>query len=203
MLNVKQFPYLFTILVALIGWTVNHISNNILSSKVLEYDMSFSNKVSGIDKYKRYNNLDLQLMKCKLTNLSNDHLFENIHLSFVIDNNNEYDKMYFSTLVAIKPLFYKETEPDTIDGKITHFDIEALHPRSSAIISIYYKSSKQPCILLEVHQKAKRNVDKPILLLEANYETRILKNENTIFFVLLIIWFILISLYFYQFSRGK
>ena len=200
MLKSKEFPYLFTILVSLIGWTVNHISDQLLSSKILSYKQMFYNaRYGGL--HSNYKGKEFNIMDCTITNLTYDYLFKNINLTVELSKGVNSDKIYMKSLQAVEPLVFKESSEDTVVAKKTHFIIEGLHPRTSAKLRVYYRGKCKPKLLLEYSSKGGRNTSKAILLMEAGIKTNILKYEIYIFSSLLIVWLILIGYYFYSYPN--
>lgn len=193
----KEFPYLFTILIALIGWTINHISNRILDSKLIYY----SSRIY-LDDYNDYisefKDSTFKVMELSIKNLTTDKLYKDLFFTIKLPDSSENGEIKALIMKPTPPLLYKGYYEEKVFGRMTSVKIEGLHPQTSVKLLVYFKGEYEPKIFLEYNKISKRNIDDPILFLKSGIRTKILENETTIFITLLIIWIILIGFYLFK-----
>lgn len=195
MLQYKQFPYFFTILIALVAWTVDNISNEILNNRAVSYSLEYC-KSNYNGYFKQYSGTEYKVVRCRLKNLTNDYLFKNLQFKFSIPSTEFTYTLAFKRISAEHPLDYKlRTENIIKNSSKTSVEIPGLHPKTSCIIEIFYTGKKQPMFFLEYSNRSKINEKEAILLLKDGIRTFILDHKIQIYLWLLSIWTILIVWY--------
>lgn len=191
MFKAKEFPYLFTILISMVAWTVDHLTEELLTGKTLMYKEKNHNIVYN-GPFDKFSEQEFQLQEYEITNLTNDHLFKNIHFSVI---SNDSDTIFIKDIIGMdKLLFKKGRNQDTVVSHKTHVIIDGLHPRTSAKVMIFYRGKTKPVLYLD-YIDGKRNSKEPILLIESGVRTGILNYQLEIFSLLLVLWLILVGIY--------
>ncbi|MCG6186840.1 hypothetical protein [Maribellus maritimus] len=194
----KEFPYLFTILIALIGWTVNHISNRLLDSKIISYSSKTYNKTySGrIDEYK---DSLFEVIEFSIKNLTQEQLFRNIHFTIMFPDTIKNGELKILKMRPDSPLYFNvEPYEEKVTGKYVSFKVDGLHPKTSIKLYVYFFGEKKPNIYLEYQDEPSINKEQPILFLKSGIDTKILEYEIHIFTILLIIWIMLVGFYLFK-----
>lgn len=75
LLTLRNFPYLLTIIIAIIGFQINYLIKMTVETPVVEYELE---KISE----KTMKGQTIRKLECKLTNITNNFSFENIVLNF-------------------------------------------------------------------------------------------------------------------------
>ncbi len=181
----------------MIGWTINHISDQITKSKSIMYSSDISSVVySG--PFQKFNDHCFTLCEYTITNLTTDCLFKNINLSVEVVNPEKEDIIYIQDLEADGHFKFLTSETDTVFASKTHFVVEGLHPKTEAKLKVFYKGELETKLFLEYSDDADRNTLVPILLMKSGLRTAIITYQLQIFIILLLIWIILIGLYLYE-----
>ncbi len=191
-LSQKEVPYFLTVLIALLGYTVQTASSEIMSRHMIEY--SYSNRA-----YK-----DQKAVRFFISNLSNDKHYRNLRLS-VLANGNDM-KFQMGILLAKEPFSQSETRIDESNERdffhnAINFKINNLLPGAKFQLIVLYEGKigdNRPVLNL-LNDSADPTgfsveSDAP-LLSESNLETYVAKNNLSIMLLLVLVWIILIVFY--------
>ncbi len=191
-LSQKEVPYFLTVLIALLGYTIQTASSEIMSRDMIEY--SYSNKEYKGEKAVRF----------FISNLSNDKHYRNLKFSVLANSNDMEFKM--GILLAKEPFSQSGTRIDERNLKdffpnAVNFKIDNLLPGAKLQLIVLYKGKlgdNRPVLNL-LNDPADSTgfsvePDAP-LLSESNLETYIAKNNLSIMLLLVLVWIVLIVFY--------
>ncbi|MEQ9288492.1 MAG: hypothetical protein RIG77_16350 [Cyclobacteriaceae bacterium] len=193
MLTFKELPYLFTILFAVLGYTVKEFSSEILATTFIEYEYA-----SGQDSHGRF-------VSYYITNTSKKDSYKDLAFTIRAGGDITFKK---GVRVSKRPTFHQfgsvlDVEDHQQFGvDYANFEINHLIPGSTYELRVYYegKLPKTPDLLFHVDRmiEKKENYDfskPPVYLREAGLATYSAKNKIEIYLFLIIIWTLLIIIY--------
>ena len=171
-----KFPYLLSILFALLGWSCLHVTDRMLSKPILEY---------SVDSARNGNSSQYEYL---FENLSPDKIYDSVRLSFILSNPSRGDFITFFEIYSVT-------------GYIFSPNRKIQFRENAECVLIKY----QPGFKVKVVCKVEGNTfpiiryyaSTPLFIIKKGFETFIVKNETTIFFTLITIWVILITIYLF------
>lgn len=185
-IKIKKFPYLVTILFLSIGWGLTHIVDRILQSPIIEYKLT----VKECSK-------DWKILSYLITNISRDKSFQGLKFSLVLEDSK---KGRFLSIIGPKlypPIWEsKSGEKPHLEPEYVEFDVKELQPNSKVGVEIKLSGDYYPDLRFSSENQT-------IILLKANCETFLVKNEFYIILGLIGFWFVLIVFYLYCIARNE
>lgn len=178
-LKTEKFPYLLTILFALIGWSLTHSVDRLINSPIIEYKLK--KECSGNGR---------KLVSYEITNISRDRLFENIEFKLLCKRGCK-GKFLQAKLKLPPPMDISEEVE--MDDDYVKFSIPELHPDWKLLLTVEMSEDFNPT--LHFSSKKSANDNKPIRLLRSSFETYLIKHELKIIIGLIVFWSLLIILY--------
>jgi hypothetical protein len=185
--QLDKIPYLLTILIALSGWTLNHLVDRLLLSPIIEY----SEHTDTCPKQVSYT----------FRNLSRDKVFSDLTLHFLIREKREGEFVTDQCKVLNIPPSYRRDEPVKTKDSFS-IGLPEFHPGWLIIIQLTLSENVKPTLHFSTVKDGNQEIE-PVLLMEAGLETFLVKNEFQIMILLLGLWIILIIIYFIYLHRAK
>ena len=192
-LTLEKIPYLLTMLFALIGWTLTHIADRLLQSPIIEYRVE-----------EQQDNND-RTVSLTLTNISKDKLFKDVQFDWLIQDINKGKFIRDSSYLTEFPPMTLQTTEETEEDHV-RFTIKEFHPSWKLQLTSKVLGSALPTLHFSTMSniQEKNPTVEPIFLIDASFETFLVKNELEILFYLLLLWFLLIMAYIILFfSKAK
>jgi hypothetical protein len=184
-ITLKDFPFLLTLLFGLIGYQVNNITDNILNSPSIEFDLSVRNSEKrGDEIYKSY--------ECVITNITNNKLFKDLTINFKRTKNSSL-KIYNPKMTPLPPSSQHYIDPESLDKKILIYTVLKLQPGDKYRLNFETKSKIDSA---NDHPEIFLTSNDPVRITEKSISTWFVKNFNLINLILIIFWTILIIIYF-------
>ena len=179
-----KLPYLFTILIAIIAYQIDHLINSTIDTPIIEYKF---NKLGSIDSG-QYSIDNLQI---QLTNLNKKRAFKN--LAFYIKYKTKDDTTYTSDnaiydpeLIAVAPApFLPDSCAKSWHAKFNRYQIPFLQPGGSYLVKMTVKHK----ITEDEFPNIRLTTSETVWLKGSDTQTFIIKNQ-----ILINICIILISL---------
>jgi len=172
--KLDKIPYLLTVLFLLLGWSVSHIADRLLSAPIVEY--SYKESIHG----------DIDNVEYTINNISYDKLYKKIIFSILPSAGTNIN----IDTVEVKPVppMVLENEPQFTNDCI-NIEIPEFHPGTSIKI------------LFELPKGSKHNLhfssdNTAIKLVKSCLMTLVVKHELTILLAMVALWLILIITYF-------
>ncbi len=177
--KLQQFPLLITLIIGMSGWLINYLVDNVKEKPIIEYTVA--QKLIG--DYIQYN-----------------YTFENV------SSNKNYDELVFA-FESKSRCNLDSKVGDSIFGfnfkSIQFISLEGMEPQAHEKTTDLQVPSFQPNARLDVqfYVSKERKIDfsytspVPLLLTKPSLQTFFIKNETTLFFVLLLIYSIIMAVY--------
>ena len=166
-LNKKEIPYLITILVAIVGWSITHVADRVLNAPVVEY----STKIDIAT--------DPRTVRVTILNLSNKAF---LNLRFELQGKTV--KACNIPMSFEPPAWASDLPPDEgTDG--VSFVVSQLQPNWKVTMCGVYTDGKEPLFVLKDGGQGQ-----PIELRQPDFATWILKHEAELMSVLAAIGFL-------------
>lgn len=196
MLTRENFPYVFTLLIGVSGWTITEIADRLHSMNAIEYKVNYGQLIykTDVDEHKDLNDRMFNTATFKLTNLSIENSHRKLNISIYIpekENDSTMirlkSKIGFSELLSI-PGNYSEM----MKARMVTYEIAVLPPATTYELKVLYDGRVKPEIR-NVLQDSK--LSGTFKLIESNCYTYVMKNDIEILLVLFVIWLVIISVY--------
>jgi hypothetical protein len=173
----ENFPYLLTIMFAVVAWGITHIVDSLLKAPILEYNVA---------KQARGKNTTFEY---SFTNISRTKQFQDLEISFVLSSNEGLEFLQDSCKIKwIPPL--KHGEPAVKEKDTFKFTIPQFHPNCRIKVVMTVSGKGEPTL----HYKS--NKPESVLLEKGSIYTFIAKNERGIIIILIGILILLMIIYF-------
>ncbi len=178
LLRKQEFPYLLTVIFALLSWNAVHLANRYIDKPVIEWDLSHSS----------FENQKLGMYHVK--NLSKNIVFKGLIFSLHLEEGN-----FTSCQVKRLPpadnvsLDYPKEAIFKNNSRMTKIEIKATQFHPSWEFMFFVKTSNDNYPKLNILSK------KPVNLVESSWETFIIRNEVTILWISFGFWIALIIIY--------
>jgi hypothetical protein len=178
-----KLPWFFSLILAVIGWTITHIVDRVNETPALEYKIS--NEISS-----NFNNVEIEI-----TNITRSTAFQNIIivLQDVGDIRNycgyeakKIDEEFCPKITPVQPAEDGKEAP-SVDERSVSFNIPRIMPGSVYRIKSPYVKTETPKIRISSNIST-------IKMTSRNIETVFAKNEIDILLILLSSWIIILSL---------
>jgi hypothetical protein len=175
-ITLKEAPYVLTLLVAALGWSVTHTVDRLTQMPIIEY------KIHDPTKYGE------RVIKCEVTNIC-DKVFRDLNLYLTVAQG----KMLIISTPEIG--FVKPIMPDPFRSKAAY-----IQGHNAA----YFVPELQPLCSVSLETRARGpgdvelryyNGHEAIRLIEAGFQTWLVENEIEIMFGLIICWLLLLILF--------
>lgn len=185
LITLNDFPFLLTLLFGLVGYQINNITNNILSSPSVEYDLTLIN--SHIQNHKV-----VQSYECVVTNITNDKLFKDLTINFISEKGSKL-KIFNPKIIPLPPSSQHYSTPFSLDKQLLVYTILKLQPGDRYKLTFEGKNNKDfPKELPSIYLTS----DNAVKIIDKSIATWFVKKFNLINLSLIVIWTILILLYF-------
>lgn len=178
-LKTEKFPYLLTILFALIGWGLTHSVDRLINSPIIEYKLK-----------KEFSENGGKTVSYEITNISRDRLFENLEFKLLCKRG--YKGKF---LKAKSKPFPPMDLPEEVEfgDEYVKITIPEFHPDWKFILTVKMSEDFYPTLHFSSKNSATGN--KPIRLLQSGFETCIIKHELQIIVGLIALWLLTIVIY--------
>lgn len=196
MLKFKELPYLFTILFAVLGYTVKELSEEMLETTFIEYEFDKGQTKRG------------KFVSYSIYNISRKDSYKNLAFTLKRHRDDTLGSFILGVMNAKKPVFEQsETilnlkDAFAIGESYAHFKIPHLIPGSTYELKVYYngKFNYRPELLFHIRNMLKINSEydfskPPVYLKKAGISTWLAKNKIGIYILLILLWIILIIIY--------
>jgi len=182
-----KLPYLFTILIGLIAYQVDHFINNLSETPLVNYGFQ---KIDSKDSA----GFKVDSIQVLIANLSKKRCFKNLDfdIKYRYSGTLKTPDVYAAELIAIAPsMILPDSNARNSGYKLNNYKIPQLQPNGQyyAILKLRYKGEFEE--MPSVYLNSKDN----ILLTNANSDTFIIKNQVWINLILIILSLVGIILY--------
>jgi hypothetical protein len=178
LIKITNIPFFITILFAVGGWIVTHLSDRILSSPVIEYSENETLYCGGITK-----------VYYEISNISHDTAFESFEIQILCKEG----KFYKAEKIFHQPLICDQEIIKHPNFNELHIPVPKLHPGAKLGIEIFHNGKK-----LQLYYSNKSS--QSILLKQKGVETFIIKYEIILLCTLFVVWIFTIFIYLYIIS---
>ena len=178
-LRTEKFPYLLTILFALIGWGLTHSVDRLINSPIIEYKLT-----------KEFTENRKQLVSYEITNISRDRLFQNIEFK-LLHKRGSKGKLSQANSKTFPPMDLPEQVQ--FGAEYATITIPEFHPDWKFVLTVEMSEDFYPTLHFSSKNPAAGN--RPIRLLRSGFETYIIKHELQIIVGLIALWLLTIVIY--------
>jgi hypothetical protein len=124
LLTRKEFPYLFTILIGIVGFQINYLIETTVAKPILKYEIR---KISEELLKKEGKEYDLCRYECELTNITNNRSFKKIILHFAFKEG-EKAEIKTQDINIIPPSALLNVGSVSYNDRLIEYDIEHFQP---------------------------------------------------------------------------
>lgn len=177
MLFKENFPFIFTLIIAALGWTLTHFADRVVNYPVLEYKVyEYNSKTNSI--------------LYRIRNISSSSLFSNINFYIEIAEDNKAHCIDPPDLKIPPPTHFgdERIQPKCIDGEYAIFEVPQLHPNTE--IQLIFRVNKNVKTNLRVFCK-----NQAVKLVSSSPTTYLIRNEIIILYFLVAFWIICIGFF--------
>jgi hypothetical protein len=180
-LQIKDFPFLLTLLFTLAGWIFLRLSSAITSSPTIEYKW-----------VKLQTERDTTTGYFRLINLTNDKKFSDLEFLIHLDTS-DYNKGTFvdANFDAVPPAPQYSFKPNLSFYTVV-YTIPKFNPKEEYHLRVSIAGNKKPIFL-----SLSENERDIILIRKASLVTFLIRNEEYVYFIAFVIVILLILLYFF------
>jgi hypothetical protein len=136
LLTRKEFPYLFTILIGIVGFQINYLIEATVSKPILKYEMR---KIS--EELEEKEGKVLCRYQCELTNITSNRSFKNIKLDITFKEGEEAEIKNPDTII-VPPSALKNVESVSYNDRIIRYDITHFQPGFKYLFTFDTKMGK-------------------------------------------------------------
>lgn len=183
-LKAKDFPYIITILFAIIGWGIVHLVDEFNKKPIVEYEVSTEKKENATE------------FTYKISNISDNSNFKN--LTFVIKTQTDDDTILKHSVTVPAPMYnHQENNGDRSPSLVVSeankfaYTVVEFQPDWEVDLKIEKKKSEVPKLRFYTDSSS------AVLLVEKSWETCIYKNEEVIIFALILLCILFVVLYYW------
>jgi hypothetical protein len=158
----EKAPYVVTVILAVLGWSVTHVVDRVTGNPILEYRVE--SESAGRE-------------AVTIQNVTRDHTFRNLTLVFTADIAGSITSV---SVIPFEPAFEGD-EPWLIHGRTAQFTFPQLQPGWKFQIKLGYTGTQRPRLRFELREGTLRAT-------EWSLETFFLANEVCILLLILVAW---------------
>jgi hypothetical protein len=171
LLGLKEFPYVFTLLIAALAWTLTHLVDRLSeSSSILTYEM--------------IENTALKSYTFRFENVSKDQIYSRFDAIISTDSG----KLITAELVQPRIYNIANQAPLKLEGAF-RFYIDNLFPGNVFTVEITCECTKEPRIFFDPPKTQPVRIEPP------SYASFIIKNEFELLLALVVCWILLLVAY--------
>lgn len=195
-MNFKDAPYLLTILFGALGYTFTTLSENLYSTPIIEYRITYSEDT-------------VKYINCRITNVSRDKYYEQLYFELIHENKDVHFNR--ALLNSEFPYFMNHEEKSAKDVEVMGFNyykfsIKSLVPFSTYKVRINYKGEtlNDLRLIYDINKMREENfkIDEiSIYLRKADLLSWIAKNQMEFSGILIIIWILCITSYLFYINK--
>ena len=120
LLTRKNYPYLLTIIIAIIGFQINYLIKITIETPIVEYELKqISEKNKSGEKIKYY--------ECEFTNITHNYSFKNIALNFLFKKDSNAE-IFDPDFKIIPPSALLNVEKTSLNNLIIQYKIDHMQP---------------------------------------------------------------------------
>jgi hypothetical protein len=190
--GLKELPFVLTLLLGLLGYQINQVTDSILNSPSVEYSLTEVNKLQlGDTIYKDY--------ECLINNITIGKSFKDLTINFICPIKTSLE-LYDPQIIPVPPSSRSNEEPAPFDKTILVYNIKILQPGDK--YELLFKSTsnfKDQNILPSIFLTSSDTVQ----ILKASFATWVVKNYFLINLILVGSWIFLIAIYIIKLNRGR
>jgi len=182
-----KLPYLFTILLAIVAYQIDHFINYNLETPIIQYDYSTLSKKDSA-------NLSVEHLQVKITNLNKKISFKNLIFNIKYSSKVNCKPCYVgeADLIPVSPApILSDSCAYNIESKMVGYKIPQLQPGGTYLATLVVKHNpavtENPLIYL--------NSSDSVWLTSSNAETFIINNQVLINIILIMLSFTAIIVY--------
>jgi hypothetical protein len=181
-LTTEKFPYLFTLLIALISFHLNYLVSEVSNTPSVEYFLT-TELINPVDSI-----LNEYQHVCIITNISKNTTFNNLIFNFEIDATEHKDYIFDDSIITVPPASNRDSENFSIK-RLAEFKIKHLLPgfRYEFRFKTISMENNKPKLFITSGQTLR--------LLNKSLRTWITKNNFLINLLALSFWFLIIVMY--------
>lgn len=190
----KDFPFFFTLVMGFVFYHINSIISNHTDTPLLAY------KFREVSEKNVKGNIQRKL-ECELINYSRKNALKDIkiHIAYRTDLPKPR-KVFEANIVAVAPsAILADSMTQEARGNLNEYKIPMIHPRAKYILKLTALTNPK------IHENPNLYLysDESIRLTSHNFETFLIRNQDTVNFILLIIWIAVAILYLYIIQKRQ
>jgi hypothetical protein len=192
LLTLRNFPYLLTIIIAIIGFQINYLIKITVETPVVEYELE---KISE----KTMKGQTIRKLECKLTNITNNSSFKNIVLNFLFPEGIEAEILNPDFKVIPPSALHNVDGPESLNNLIVQYKIDHLQPGFKYIFTFTTKMKEGESYSPDIYLQS----DDTIAIKKKSFSTWLVEKQSLVNLIILATLLILLIVYMVTISKNK
>ena len=192
LLTLRNFPYLLTIIIAIIGFQINYLIKIIIETPVVEYELKETYKET-------MNGQTIKKFECRLTNITNNSSFKNIVLNFLFPEDIDAEILNPDFKVIPPSALHNVDGPKSLNNLIVQYKIDHFQPGFKYILTFTTKMIKGENYSPDIYLQS----DDTITIRKKSLLTWLVEKQSLVNFIILATLLFLLIVYMVIISRNK
>lgn len=191
LLTRKNFPYLLTIIIAIIGFQINYLIKITIETPIVAYELKeISEKTVKGETIKNY--------ECELKNITNNSSFKNIALNFLFKQDIDAEILN-PDFEAIPPSALLNVDPKSLNNLIVQYKIDHLQPGFKYVFTFTTKMKEGESFSPNLYLQS----DDTIAIKKKSFSTWLVENQSLANLIILSTLLALLFIYLVIISKNK